>query len=116
MCFPVIYEPEEGLAERQMPEEEVVRRYVELEQARRYLQAEEERAEPTGEATHWAQLDTKNMKVVELRNELAARGQPSKGIKNQLQARLQKCLQSEEVCTVQYFVMTDHYKLFVLGG
>ena len=65
------------------------------------MEAEEERAEPTGEATHWAQLDTKNMKVAELRNELDARGQPSKGIKNQLQARLQKCLKSEEVCSVQ---------------
>ena len=44
MCFPVIYEPEEGLAERHLPEEEeVVRRYVELEQARRYLEAGEER-------------------------------------------------------------------------
>ena len=32
--FPVIYEPEE---------EEVLRRYVELEQARRYLEAEEDR-------------------------------------------------------------------------
>ena len=40
--FPVIYEPEECLAERQVPEEEVVRRYVELEQARRYLEGREE--------------------------------------------------------------------------
>ena len=80
------------------------------------MEAEEERAEPTGEATHWAQLDTKNMKVAELRNELDARGQPSKGIKNQLQARLQKCLKSEEVCSVQCFVLTDNQKLFILGG
>merc|ERR1719336_3348682 len=60
------------------------------------MEAEEESTEPTGEATHWAKLDTKNMKVAELRNELDARGQPSKGIKNQLQARLQKCLKSEQ--------------------
>ena len=43
MCCPVIYEPEEGLAERHLAEEEVVRRYVELEQARRYLEAGEDR-------------------------------------------------------------------------
>ena len=60
------------------------------------METEEEVGE-AGEATHWAKLDTKNMKVAELRNELDARGQPSKGIKNQLQARLQKCLKSEQV-------------------
>ena len=40
MCFPVIYEPEEGLAERQMPEEEVVRRYLEAEEEDRVYQAD----------------------------------------------------------------------------
>ena len=80
------------------------------------METEEERAEPTGEATHWAKLDTKNMKVVELRNELDARGQPSKGIKNQLQARLQKCLDSEEVCSVQGLLLNENNKLFILGG
>merc|ERR1711874_763605 len=70
----------------------------------------EESTEPTGEATHWAKLDTKNMKVAELRNELDARGQPSKGIKNQLQARLQKCLKSEQEAEEITIVLDDRQK------
>merc|ERR1712111_304692 len=47
-------------------------------------------------ATHWAQLDTKAMEVAELRSELTARGQNSKGIKTQLVAKLQECLDKEK--------------------
>ena len=54
-------------------------------------------AEVTGEATHWSKLDSKAMKVVELRAELDARGQPSKGIKANLAAKLQECLDQEKV-------------------
>merc|ERR1711909_177765 len=36
------------------------------------------------------------MKVGELRGELEVRGQVAKGLKSQLQARLQKCLKSEQ--------------------
>merc|ERR1712098_403300 len=58
---------------------------------------ETEGGEPgTGEATHWSQLDTKAMKVAELRSELTARGQNSKGIKTQLAAKLQQCLDEEK--------------------
>merc|ERR1719471_1515058 len=53
-------------------------------------------AEVTGEATHWSKLDSKAMKVVELRAELDARGQPSKGIKANLAAKLQECLDQEK--------------------
>ena len=60
---------------------------------------ETEAGEGPGEATHWSQLDTKAMKVVELRAELEARGQPSKGVKLQLAAKLQECLDNEKVCT-----------------
>merc|ERR1712025_145925 len=41
-------------------------------------------------------MGTKTMKVGEMRNELEARGQLAKGLKTQLQARLQKCLKSEQ--------------------
>ena len=57
--------------------------------------------EKKGEASHWATLDTKTMKVGEMRNELEARGQLAKGLKTQLQARLQKCLKSEQVFTFE---------------
>jgi len=48
------------------------------------------------EPTHWATLDPKAMKVGELRDQLEARGQLNKGLKSQLQARLQKCLKTEQ--------------------
>merc|ERR1712029_509216 len=58
---------------------------------------ETEGGEPgSGEATHWSQLDTKAMKVAELRSELTARGQNSKGIKTQLAAKLQECMGKEK--------------------
>merc|ERR1712228_24740 len=41
-------------------------------------------------------LDPKTMKVEELRGELEVRNQLAKGLKSQLQARLQKCLKSEQ--------------------
>ena len=58
---------------------------------------EVEAGEGTGEATHWSKLDTKSMKVAELRSELSARGQESKGVKATLTAKLQKCLDDEKV-------------------
>ena len=58
---------------------------------------EVEAGEGTGEATHWSKLDTKSMKVAELRSELGARGQESKGVKATLTAKLQKCLDDEKV-------------------
>jgi len=50
------------------------------------------RADPTP----WAQLDIKNMKVVELRTELDARLLNSKGLRSQLAARLTKALKGEQ--------------------
>ena len=58
---------------------------------------ETEGAGKTGEATHWEKLDTKVMKVAELRAELTARGLDCKGIKAQLAAKLEKCLEEEKV-------------------
>jgi len=60
------------------------------------MEVEEEGAEKKGEPSHWATLDPKTMKVGELRGELEVRGQVAKGLKSQLQARLQKCLKSEQ--------------------
>jgi len=66
---------------------------------------EEEGAQGEGESTegkapvepkHWQTLDPKTMKVGELRDQLEARGQLNKGLKSQLQARLQKCLKTEQ--------------------
>lgn len=48
------------------------------------------------EPTPWNRLDTKSLKVSELREELEARSMSSKGLKNQLLARLQKALKSEQ--------------------
>merc|ERR1712172_87950 len=57
-----------------------------------------EAAAETGvaEPAKWNTLDPKNMKVGELRDQLAARGQLNKGLKSQLTARLQKCLKAEQ--------------------
>jgi len=52
--------------------------------------------EPKGDPSHWKDLDPKTMKVNDLKVELEARGQNSKGLKSQLQARLQKIIQQEE--------------------
>jgi len=60
------------------------------------MDVEEEAAVTKGTASHWATLDPKTMKVGELRGELEVRGQVAKGLKTQLQARLQKCLKSEQ--------------------
>merc|ERR1719427_840555 len=60
------------------------------------MEAEGETSEKKVEPSHWATLDPKNMKVGELRNELEVRGQLAKGLKSQLQARLQKCLKTEQ--------------------
>merc|ERR1719239_97656 len=59
---------------------------------------EEAEAEVAGvaEPAKWNTLDPKNMKVGELRDQLAARGQLNKGLKSQLTARLQKCLKAEQ--------------------
>uniref|UniRef100_A0A915DXN7 SAP domain-containing protein n=1 Tax=Ditylenchus dipsaci TaxID=166011 RepID=A0A915DXN7_9BILA len=46
--------------------------------------------------THWSQLNIKTMKVVELREELDARGIDSKGVKNTLFQRLQEALDKEK--------------------
>uniref|UniRef100_A0A1B6HYQ2 SAP domain-containing protein n=1 Tax=Homalodisca liturata TaxID=320908 RepID=A0A1B6HYQ2_9HEMI len=51
---------------------------------------------PKKEPTHYAQLDPKNMKLTELREELEARNLPSKGMTAQLIARLIKVLKSEQ--------------------
>jgi hypothetical protein len=45
--------------------------------------------------THFSKLDPKNMKVVDLKLELGARNLPTKGLKNQLVARLAKALKME---------------------
>merc|ERR550519_3223234 len=60
------------------------------------MEVEGETSEKKVEPSHWATLDPKNMKVGELRNELEVRGQLAKGLKSQLQARLQKCLKTEQ--------------------
>jgi len=57
---------------------------------------EEETETGVAEPAKWNTLDPKNMKVGELRDQLAARGQLNKGLKSQLTARLQKCLKSEQ--------------------
>ncbi|XP_064458462.1 cell division cycle and apoptosis regulator protein 1-like isoform X2 [Ornithodoros turicata] len=49
----------------------------------------------TGEPSHYSGLDPKSMKVLELRNELEARGLSTKGLKSQLTARLSKALKAE---------------------
>jgi len=48
------------------------------------------------EIAHWSSLEPKTMKVGDLRDQLEARGQVNKGLKSQLQARLQKCLRTEQ--------------------
>ena len=48
-------------------------------------------------ATPGEDLDVKAMKVNELREELTARGLNSKGLKSQLQERLQEALENESV-------------------
>merc|ERR1740137_266992 len=60
------------------------------------MEVEGEAKEKQGEASHWATLDPKTMKVGELRDELEVRSQLAKGLKSQLQARLQKGLKSEQ--------------------
>lgn len=60
------------------------------------MEVEEEVGEKKGEPSHWATLDPKTMKVGELRGELEVRSQVAKGLKSQLQARLQKCLKTEQ--------------------
>merc|ERR1719361_664499 len=57
---------------------------------------EEEGGTGVAEPAKWNTLDPKNMKVGELRDQLAARGQLNKGLKSQLTAMLQKCLKSEQ--------------------
>ena len=57
---------------------------------------EEEGGTGVAEPAKWNTLDPKNMKVGELRDQLAARGQLNKGLKSQLTARLQKCLKAEQ--------------------
>ncbi|KAK9721231.1 LAIKA domain [Popillia japonica] len=56
---------------------------------------EEEPASDKLEPTHYSQLDPKNMPVMDLRNELKARGINSKGLKSQLIAKLSKALKAE---------------------
>uniref|UniRef100_A0A8D8X8X7 Cell division cycle and apoptosis regulator protein 1 n=1 Tax=Cacopsylla melanoneura TaxID=428564 RepID=A0A8D8X8X7_9HEMI len=48
------------------------------------------------EPTHYSQLDIKNMKFQDLREELEARSLSSKGLKSQLTARLAKALKQEQ--------------------
>merc|ERR1719430_1048668 len=57
---------------------------------------EEETETGVAEPAKWNTLDPKSMKVGELRDQLAARGQLNKGLKSQLTARLQKCLKAEQ--------------------
>jgi len=57
---------------------------------------EDEEVAKKADPTPWKELDPKTMKVNDLKGELEARGQSSKGLKSQLQARLQKCIQTEE--------------------
>ena len=76
---------------------------------------ETEGAGQGGEATHWASLDTKTMKVVELRAELTARGQDCKGIKAQLAAKLDACLEEEKVILRPLQCETTLHKFFCSG-
>ncbi|GAB0092404.1 cell division cycle and apoptosis regulator protein 1 [Sergentomyia squamirostris] len=55
----------------------------------------DEDVEMKKEPTHFSQLDTKTMKIQELRDELEARNFSSKGLKPQLAARLAKILKAE---------------------
>merc|ERR1712129_444611 len=48
------------------------------------------------EATHWAELDLKKMKVDELRHELMARDLDTRGLKSRLIVRLQDALDCEK--------------------
>ena len=57
---------------------------------------EVEEDEDKVEATPGDDLDVKSMKVNELREELTARGLNSKGLKSQLQERLQEALENEK--------------------
>merc|ERR1712106_417131 len=67
-----------------------------IEEEEMEVEGEGEVGEKKGEPSHWATLDPKTMKVGELRGELEVRSQVAKGLKSQLQARLQKCLKSEQ--------------------
>merc|ERR1712130_629124 len=82
-------------AGKKVAEEEVVE---EVETIIEEEEVVEEEAAETGvaEPAKWNTLDPKNMKVGELRDQLAARGQLNKGLKSQLTARLQKCLKAEQ--------------------
>jgi len=69
-----------------------------------------------GEPSHWASLDPKTMKVEELRGELEVRNQLAKGLKSQLQARLQKCLKSEQDAEEQKETVSDSDKTAEVDG
>ena len=91
---------QEGKSLASLKENEVTETPTETEAAAEDEEMEAEASETgdaNGEATHWSQLDVKNMKVVELRSELSARGESSKGVKNTLATKLQKLLDEEKV-------------------
>jgi hypothetical protein len=52
------------------------------------------------EPTHFSKLDLKKMRVDELRTELEARSLDTKGLKNQLLARLKDALEIEKVSLI----------------
>ncbi|KAI4460282.1 cell division cycle and apoptosis regulator protein [Holotrichia oblita] len=64
-------------------------------QKKKIIHREEEPASDKLEPTHYSQLDPKSMPVMDLRNELKARGINSKGLKSQLIAKLSKALKAE---------------------
>ena len=98
-------EQEKELMKSEMGEDEAVKaddkkaeagKDEEENKAEEKMEESGEAAEEENKGTHWKELDPKSMKVIELRNELEARGLNSKGVKSQLVVRLQKALKQEE--------------------
>merc|ERR1712029_1221408 len=77
-------------------EEDVVEEVETIIEDEEVVEEEGPASSGTVEAAKWNTLDPKSMKVGELRDQLAARGQLNKGLKSQLTARLQKCLKAEQ--------------------
>merc|ERR1719282_676344 len=81
---------------KKVVEEDVVEEVETIIEDEEVVEEEGPTTSGTVEAAKWNTLDPKSMKVGELRDQLAARGQLNKGLKSQLTARLQKCLKAEQ--------------------
>ena len=81
---------------KKVVEEDVVEEVETIIEDEEVVEEEGPASSGTVEAAKWNTLDPKSMKVGELRDQLAARGQLNKGLKSQLTARLQKCLKAEQ--------------------